>query len=90
MKGILPTKPKVLPEQALVPAENVVAPPERLTHRIKARTPFRYKATAGKPDGHLVAGTRVAIESKARGVRCCVVDERGLRVTVASAALEKL
>ena len=90
MKGILPTKPKVLPEQALVPPENVVAPPEHLTHRIRARTPFRYKATAGKPDGHLVAGTRVAIDSKAGGVRCCVVDERGLRVTVASAALEKL
>jgi hypothetical protein len=90
MKGILPTKPKVLPEQALVPPENVVAPPEHLTHRVKAKTPFRYKATAGKADGHLVAGTRVAIESKAGGVRCRVVDERGLRVTVPRGALEKL
>ena len=90
MKGMLPTKPKVLPKQALVPPENLVAPPTLVTHRIKAKTPFRYQATsAGKPDGHLAAGTRVAVETEDSG-RCCVVDERGLRVAVAASALEKL
>lgn len=89
MKGMLHTKPRVLPKEALVPKENLVAPPSHFTHRLKARTPFRYEGT-GKPDGHLAAGTRVAVESQDDGARWRVVDERGLRVAVPSSCLEKI
>jgi hypothetical protein len=58
---------------------------------LKAKTPFRYDVKAtGKPDGHLSAGTRVAIESQEHGERCCVVDEHGLRVAVPSSSLQKI
>jgi hypothetical protein len=88
---MLHTKPRVLRKQALVPKENLVAPPSRFTHRLKARTPFRYKTTGtGKPDGHLSAGTRVCVEDEPRGARCCVVDEHGVRVAVPVSSLEKL
>jgi hypothetical protein len=89
---MLHTKPRVLRNEALVPKENLVAPPARFTHRLKARTPFRYDATrSGKPDGHLSAGTRVCVEGEAdAGARCCVVDEHGVRVAVPASSLEKL
>lgn len=76
---------EVLPEEALIPARNLISPaPNRFTHELVAETPFYYgrEADSKAPDGRFEAGTKVVLLVRGTGERCRVVDGRGIYAEV--------
>jgi hypothetical protein len=82
--------PQVLEDDALVPRDNLVSRPALFTHAVKRETAYRYADGRGASDGHLAAGTRVALVDRGAAGRCRVIDARGLRVYVACSALRAI
>jgi hypothetical protein len=83
---------KVLGDEALVPAANLVRPPpNRFTHELAVDEPYRFDRPerAAEPDGLLPAGTPVAVLVESRE-RCRVVDGSGLYVEVRRTSLREL
>ena len=92
-EGFLRPEAEVLGTESLVPPANVVLPPpNRFTHRVVGETPywFRTEEEAEVPDGTFPPGTKVVVLVVERGHRCRVVDERGLYVEVGSETLAVL
>jgi hypothetical protein len=90
MAEFLRPKTETLPESALIPEGNLVAPPTRVTHEVTRPEPYYYRGmTSEGPDGTFHAGTRVLLVREAGG-RCRVVDEQGLSVEVACESLRRL
>jgi hypothetical protein len=79
-------KMTVLPATAQPPADNLVDPPARLTHRLHEAQPYYYSTRRTKEAGVFPAGTRVALSS-VEGSRCRVIDGNGLSVFTACAGL---
>jgi hypothetical protein len=82
----------VLPDDAVVPDENVIRPaPNRFTHELFVDEPYRFDRSdaAGEPDGVLPAGTPVVVLVEGTD-RSRVVDGRGLYIDVRRASLRKL
>lgn len=95
MKNMIRPKREVLPDSALVPNRNLVPPPTRFTHRVKADTPFYFrkpgtKSKPAKSDGTLSGLTSVRLLTHDGGTYCRVADAQGLKVTVAFSALAPL
>ncbi len=89
-EGFLRPEPEILGESSLVPDENLVRPaPERFTHEVVGDTPFSW-AGGDREDGRLPGSDRVLLLEEGSGGRCWVVDEQGLRVSVAGASLRPL
>jgi hypothetical protein len=80
MKGFKRPKARVIEDDALIPPENLVTPPQMYTHLLAAVAPFRYEQDA-EPAGSLPKGTSVSLEST-EGDSSWVVDSQGLRVLV--------
>jgi len=83
---------KMLGDEALVPAANLVRPPpNRFTHELALDEPYHFDRPqrAAEPDGVLPAGTPVAVLVES-GERCRVVDGRGLYVEVRRQSLRGL
>lgn len=94
MKGFTRPQSIVLPENALIPSPNVIAPPpNQFTHETNRELPFYYRepSTADQqPDGTLGAGTQVVILGRYDKNRCAVVDARGMYVHVDGDGLKSL
>jgi hypothetical protein len=93
MKGFLRPESVVLPENALIPAPNVITPPpNNFTHQAQRETPYYFNQPAEnqQPDGVLPPGARVAMLRCEDAGRCRVVDERGLYVQVDGESLKPL
>ena len=82
----------VLPDDALVPAANLLAaPPSHMTHMVRTSQPWFFEMPEGSvvPVGRFDAGTAVAVT--ARGDRFCkVADAQGLHVWTACSGLVAL
>lgn len=85
MKRMLRPQAVTLPDDALVPKENLVSPPpDKFTHKLRHAQPYFFdRARDAKPRGELAAGTPVVLLSHGSGAWCRVVDGRGLRVETA-------
>lgn len=92
MKGMLRPAQIVMPSSALVPEPVVVSPPpNRFTHRVRARQPFYTGRTStGEPDGTLPAGAKVVLMVRGKGDAARVIDRRGRYVTTSFAGLRPL
>jgi hypothetical protein len=81
---------RVLPDESLVPEQNLVRPPPgRLTHELVEDEPYRFDRRGGEPDGVLPAGTRVALLEDGPE-RCRIATGDGLGVEVRRASLREL
>ena len=83
LKGFHRPESIVLPENACIPATNVVVPaPNQFTHELTRPQPFFFtEPQPGKrPDGDFPAGTRVVLMRYDGGTYCRVVEEGGLYV----------
>lgn len=82
---------RVLPDHALIPRSNLVAPPERFTHELAAEAPYRFDRPeeGGDPDGVLPAGTPVALVREGPE-RLRVATGDGLAVDVPRASVREL
>lgn len=93
MKGFIRPEAVVLPERAIVPDKNIIAPaPNQFTHELTRPQPF-YFAEAGQgrpPDGELPEGARVVLLVHDGGSYCRVADGRGLYVELEFDALKRL
>jgi len=93
MKGFLRPESVVLPENACIPAPNVIAPaPNQFTHELTRPQPYSFTgAQPGRsPDGDFPAGTRVVLLRYDGGSHCWVVDGQGLYVEVEYGGLKRL
>jgi hypothetical protein len=93
MEGIIRPESNVLPESSLIPAQNLISPPpNQFTHELERWLPFFYttEGLSHAPDGHLPAGTKVALLVDDGGGHCRVVDGQGLYVEVEHAGLKRL
>jgi hypothetical protein len=81
---MLRPKAKTLPDDALIPKENLVLPrPKKFTHELRRNEPFFFdRLHDAKPRGELPRGTRVVLMERRQGRYCRVVDERGLYVEI--------
>jgi hypothetical protein len=92
-EGFIRPKPSILPEDALVPAQNVIAPPpNQFTHVVTQRQPFYFTHAAQSvaPDGEFASGAKVVLLVFEGGDFCRVADEEGLYVETAYAGLRRL
>jgi hypothetical protein len=89
MRGFKRPKATVLPDTALVPAANLVAPPKHFTHELRHAQPYFYAAPqhAHSADGQLEAGSSLLLREQLEGGWCAVVDGRGLCVITAQEGL---
>ena len=90
MEGMLRPDVVVLPDNAQIPARDLVVPPTEFTHRLHEAQPFRYASRpwgSKRQDGQLAAGTLVAFVAQLGDESCVVIDERGLRVEIDPDAL---
>jgi hypothetical protein len=93
MKGVLPTRPAVLPNDALEPMHSVVPAPNRFTHVAIADAPYYFAAPASDAapaDGHFDAGSRVVLLVHDGGAYCRVVDAHGIYAETRFDLLRKL
>jgi hypothetical protein len=91
--GFLRPEATVLPERALIPSANLIAPaPNQFTHELTRTQPFSYKGVqaGAAPDGELPAATKVALLLYEGGAHCRVVDGQGLYVEIEYDSLRKL
>lgn len=91
MEGMKRPKAVVLPDTALVPPENQIDPPEKLTHEVTKRQPFYFvfDKTDSEPNGEFDVGTKVLLVEDL-GRICRVVDARGLYVATRCDGLKPL
>lgn len=92
-EGFLRPEVRVLPETALVPEANRIAPPpNRFTHEVTRREPYFFdpERATQLPDGEFEQGTAVLLLVDDGGEFCRVCDARGLYVAIARAALKPL
>jgi hypothetical protein len=93
MKGFLRPDFVVMPENSIVPAENLIKPPpNQFTHELTHRQPFYYAGPqqGRPPDGEFPEGTRVVLLVHDAGGYCRVADGRGLYVAVECDALKRI
>ena len=80
---------RVLPDEALVPAAEVVSPPpDRFTHELVTDEPYRREGDSD-PEGVLRAGTRVVVRAEG-AARCRVVDGGGISIEVKRSSVRRL
>jgi hypothetical protein len=94
MKGIM-KRPKavVLPENAVVPNQNLISPPpNQFSHFLKRAQPYYFVEVkqGTPPDGEFSAGTKVLLLLYEGGKYCRVADNQGLYVEVEYDSLKKL
>ena len=91
MKGITRPTAEILPESAVVPPRNVMAPaPDHFTHEVTSAQPYWYSDAGSKtPDGHFEPGTKLLM-THAEGSHAWVADARGLYVQTELATLHPL
>ena len=93
MKGFVRPTFVVMPENSIVPNENLITPPpNQFTHRLMRRVPFYFTAPQqGRPaDGELPEGAPVVLLVHDGGSYCRVADETGLYVVVEYDSLQKI
>lgn len=93
MKGFVRPTFVVLPENSIVPDENLITPPpNQFTHELTRREPFYFTGPqqGRPPEGELPEATRIVLMVYDGGGYCRVVDERGLYVVIAYDGLRKL
>lgn len=93
MKGFIRPKFVVLPENSIVPNENLITPPpNQFTHRVIRQVPFYFTGPQqGRPaDGELKEGALVVLLVHDGGSYCHVADETGLYVVVEFDSLQKI
>jgi hypothetical protein len=90
---MLRPKASVLPESAMVPAQNLIQPPpNQFTHQVAKEQPYYFTSPKhdSVPDGFFVPTTRVlVIRRDGRGI-CHVADGRGLYVATAFKGLRPI
>ncbi|MEO5890322.1 MAG: hypothetical protein ABIQ31_08725 [Ferruginibacter sp.] len=80
---------EVLPENALIPAKNIIDPvPNHFTHQLSARENYYFDAPAGdkQPDGFFVEGTKVLLVNKTDKF-CWVIGPQGVYVLMSPGSL---
>lgn len=93
MKGFIRPKFVILPENSIVPDENVITPPpNQFTHELTRAEPFYFTGPQqGRPaDGQLLQGARAVLLVYDGGSYCRVADESGLYVVVKYDSLKKI
>ena len=83
----------VLPDGALVPDRNLIAPaPNQFTHELVRPQSFRFDGVSdgAPPSGQLAAGTPVVLLVHDGGPRCRVADGRGVYVEIEYDSLRRL
>lgn len=93
MKGFVRPKFVVLPEDSIVPNENLITPPpNQFTHKLTRRVAFYFTGPqqGRPPDGELAEGTSVVLLVHDGGNYCRVADETGLYVLVEYDSLQKI
>lgn len=93
MENFIEPKAIVLPEEANVPDENLIAPPpNRFTHRLKKTQPYYFYGAqqAMPPNGEFPVGTKVVLMIFDGGGYCRVVDVQGLYAETEFDGLEEL
>jgi hypothetical protein len=93
MEGMKRPEAVVLPDTALVPANNRVLPaPNQFTHQVTKAQPFyfSYQGPETPPNGEFKPGTKVALLVREPGEMCRVVDGRGLYVQTDCDGLARL
>ena len=82
----------VLPDEAVVPPANLIAPaPNCFTHELARPEPFYYApphAGGARPNGEFPAGAKVVLLAHDGDEFCRVADGRGLYVVTRFAALK--
>ena len=82
--------PQVLPDEALIPAANLVRPPpNRFTHELTVDQPYRLDPANEQPDGLLPAGSLVVLLVD-EGARSRVVTPAGLYVVIPTTSIRPL
>lgn len=92
MKGFVQSKFVIMPENSIVPDENLITPPpNQFTHELTRNVPFYFTGPqqGRPPDGELAQGARVVLMVYDGGSYCRVVDEQGLYVAVEYDSLKK-
>lgn len=93
MEGFIRPDPVVLPESAVVPDQNIIAPsPNQFTHELIRPEPFYFEGPqhGRPPDGEFPAGHRVVLLFHDGGPFCRVADGRGLYVGLRCDALKRV
>lgn len=93
MDRFIRPKATVVPESAMIPPENLIAPPPtEFTHELKVDQPYYYSKTRPRQaaDGRFSAGTLVVLLAHDGGRMCRVADARGLSVETSYSGLRKL
>ena len=86
---MLRPRQRVLDEKAIVPADNLAAPPKTFTHALRKTQAYYYEPGSDSPDGSFAAGTRVKLLDD-DGELAWVVSAEGLRVLTACKGLRAL
>jgi len=93
MKGFQRPAFIVLPENSIVPDENLITPPpNQFTHELIRREPFYFIGPQQDrpPDGELSEGTKVVLLVYEGDAYCHVADEQGLYIVVAYHSLREI
>lgn len=93
MEGFIRPDAIVLPENTIVPKNNIISPaPNQFTHELSRPQPFYYTgAQQGRPpDGELPQGTKVVLLFHDGGSYCRIADGQGLYVEVEYDALTRI
>jgi hypothetical protein len=93
MEGFLRPEARVLPENAIVPEQNLISPaPNQFTHELTRSQPYYFAEMqqGSPPDGEFPAGTKVVLLVYHGGAACRVADGQGLYVATEYDGLKKL
>ena len=93
MKGFERPNFIVLPENSIVPDENLITPPpNQFTHELTRREPYYFSGPQQSlpQDGDLSEGTPVVLMVYDGGGYCRIIDKRGLYVIVAYDSLRRI
>ena len=93
VEGFVRPRAVVLPENATVPARNLIVPaPNQFTHELTRPQPFSFAGAeqAASPDGEFPAGTKVVLLVYDGGRYCRVADGQGLYVEIEHDSLRAL
>jgi hypothetical protein len=93
MEGFIRPDAVILPEDAMIPDNNLISPPpNQFTHELTQTQPYYYTGAqqASPPDGEFPAGTKVLLLVYDGGNYCRVADGQGLYVETEHSGLKKL
>lgn len=94
MKNVFKPKAVVLPDESLVPDENIISPPpNRFTHRLNESQPYYFGGAqqGAPPNGEFPAGAKVVLMRRdGESPYCRVADGQGLYAEIEFGSLEKL